>query len=193
MREHAYGRSPEEAISDVMKWMYQRGIVQVRGGNASIVDRENGIVYMSPTGLPRPLLKAEHIAVLDLQGAVIKGRPTSEWRMHLYLYRHQPHALAAVHAHPKALLTLTYRGQSLDPSLLSEAGIQVTCIGHVPYIRPGTEELALAVAREAARGCNVIVLERHGALVWSPHTIYHALDLLEAIEDLAWITLHLHL
>jgi len=181
-----------ESIANVMRWMYSRGIVQVRGGNASIVLPGRREMLISPTGIPRPLVGPGMIARMTLEGEVLEGRPSSEWRMHAEIYKRQPRAVAVVHAHPRSLLALTYRGLWIDPGLLSEAGIQVTCIGRAPYIRPGTLELAQAVAGEAARGCNVIIMERHGAAVWSDRSIYHALDLLEAIEDLAWITLQLN-
>jgi len=97
-----------------------------------------------------------------------------------------------VHAHPRSLLALTHLGLTLDPGLMSEAGIQARCVARVPWITPGTRELAETVGNTiSSQRCNVVILERHGALVWSDKTIYHALDLLEAVEDLAWIQLQL--
>ncbi len=176
-------------VADVMRLLYERGLVQVRGGNASI--REGDHVYMSPSGVPRTLLAPRDVALVSMDGRVLEGRPTSEWRMHLAVYRARPEARAVVHAHPRSLLALLASGGSLDPGLMSEAGIQVSCVSRVPWLRPGSRELAEAVGSAVEReACNVVVLERHGVLVWSPHTIYHALDLLEAVEDLAWLQLH---
>ena len=188
-----YGRSPEEAVVDVMKSLYQRGLVQVRGGNASVVDRDQMIVYMSPTGVPRLLLEPKDIAILEYpSGRIIRGSPTSEWRMHLAVYEADPNAVAVVHAHPKNLLALTYRGEPLQLDLLSEAKLRATCVSRIPFIQPGSQELAEAVGNAVrSTGCNVIVLEGHGLLVYSSDSPYHALDLLEAIEDLAYIQLHL--
>ncbi len=188
-----YGRGPEDAIVDVMKSMYSRGLVQVRGGNASVIDRENSIAYMSPSGIPRLLLDKNDIAVLEYpSGRVLRGTPTSEWRMHLAVYQADPHAVAVVHAHPKSLLALTYRGEPLNLDLLSEAKLRATCVARVPFIQPGSRELADAVGRVIGETkCNVIVLEGHGLLVYSVDSPYHALDLLEAIEDLAYIQLQL--
>ena len=177
-----------------MRWMYDRGLVQARGGNASIADRERGVVYISPSGVPRRLLEPGMVAEVSLEtGEVLRGRPSSEWRMHLAIYRARPEAVAVVHAHPRSLLALTHLGLELDPGLLSEAGIHVRGLARVPYITPGTRELAEAVGRAAGGGANAIVLERHGAVVWSSETLFHALDLLEALEDLAWISLQLSL
>ncbi len=183
-----FGLTPDQAVVLVMQLMYNRGLIQVRGGNVSVRVEEN--VYISPSGVPRPLLRPEHVAILDLNGKVIRGNPSSEWRMQLEIYRNIPDATAVVHAHPKAVLTATYRGLEIDPRLLSEAGLRISCIGRVPWITPGTEELARAVAREAAQ-CNAIILDGHGATVWSKSGPFHALDMLEALEDLAWILLNI--
>ena len=179
---------PKRDIVEVMKLLYERGIVQVRGGNASIYDKSSGIVYMSPSGVPRNLLTMEDVAVMTVGGAVLKGNPTSEWRMHLAVYEADPEARAVVHAHPPALLALTYKGGVPDPELLTEVKLNAKCIAEAPYAPPGSPELAKVVKETVmGTGCNVIILQRHGALVYSDKTIYHALDLLEAVEDLSKI------
>lgn len=188
---HAYGRSPEEAIADVMRWMYRRGLVQVRGGNASIVDRKSRRVYISPTGVPRDLMDPSNIAILELDsGRVLRGEPSGEWRMHLEVYKKRDYEVAAVHAHPKHLLLVDRLGYELDLSLLTEARIYTRCITRVPPLPPVSPELAREVGRVLGETeCNVIILVGHGVLVTSDKSIYHALDLLEAIEDTAYMTL----
>ena len=183
---------PRRDIAEVMKLIYTRGLAQVRGGNASIYDPTRRLVYMSPTGVPRNLLAPRDVAILTLEGKVLAGTPTSEWRMHLAVYKADPHARAAVHAHPRNLLALLYRGETPNPQLMTEVSLNAECITVVPYKKPGSQELADAVAESIRKtGCNVLILERHGALVYSRKHIYHALDLLEAIEDLSYIMLHL--
>ncbi len=191
MERNHYGRSPEQAISDVMGWMYRRGLVQVRGGNASIVDRSRNIMYLSPTGVPRPLISPEDIAVLDLEtGKVVRGQPSGEWRMHLAVYRTRNYEVAAVHAHPKHILLADKLGVDIDIEILTEAKIYTKCIARVPPLPPVSPELAQAVEDVLnSTDCNVIILEGHGILVTSDKSIYHALDLLEAIEDAAYMSI----
>lgn len=184
----SWSGDPKRDIVEVMRLLYNRGIVQVRGGNASIFDQSSGIVYMSPSGVPRNLLTPEDIALVTIGGNVLRGKPTSEWRMHLAVYKADSSAKAIVHAHPPALLALTYKGGIPDPELLTEVKLNVRCIAEAPYAEPGSSLLANTVAETIKRtGCNVLVLERHGALVYSNKSIYHALDLMEAIEDLSRI------
>ena len=183
---------PKRDIVDVMRLMYERGLVQVRGGNASIYDRSSGMVYLSPSGVPRTLMSVRDVAVMRIGGSLLRGKPTSEWRMHLAVYEASGDAVAVVHAHPPSLLALNYRGKTPDPEYLTEVKLNARCIARVPYATPGTQELADKVG-ETIRdtGCNALILDRHGALVYSDKTIYHALDLLEALEDLSKIMLHL--
>ena len=183
---------PRRDIADVMRLLYMRGIVPVRGGNASIIDRDEGIIYMSPTGIPRSLIKPSDIAIISIDGAILEGDPTSEWRMHLSVYRADGSAKAIVHAHPPSLLALNYKGLVPDPKYLTEVRVNAKCITKAPYKPPGSLELAEIVSKTVREtGCNAIILDRHGALAYSDKSIYHALDLLEALEDLSRIMLYI--
>ncbi len=177
-------------LSDVMKLMYNRGLVQIKGGNASIIDRAKNIIYISPTGVPRHKITNNDISVIDLNGNAIVGFPSSEWRMHLSIYKEVKDAIAVVHAHPPYLLALNRLHKKLDLNYLTETSLKINCLDEVPLIKPGTQELADAVANSAKKGCNAIILDNHGVVTYSNETIYHALEIIEAIEDLAIIQLH---
>ena len=182
----------EEQLVNVMKWMYERGLTHVRGGNASIVDRSKSIVYITPTGKPRPLIERNDIALITLNGEIIRGRPSSEWRMHIAIYRAIEEAKAIVHGHPRNAVALVEARASIDPEILSEARHTMKCITIAPYRKPGTWELADIVAeRLRESGCRAAIMERHGAVAYSTESAYHALDMLEALEDLSYITIYL--
>ena len=182
---------PETGLVNVMHWMYARGLVQVRGGNASIVNRGRGVVYITPTGVPRPLITRGDIALISLEdGSVIRGSPSSEWRMHLAIYRRVEEALSIVHAHPPYTIAADLAGAKLDPKILAEASYTIKCIATIPQLTPGTWELANTVAETLEEtNCNAAVLKGHGAVAYSDKTIYHALEAIEALEELAKITI----
>lgn len=176
----------------MMRLLYQRRLVQVRGGNASIIDRDKGIIYISPSGLPRHTVTREDTAIIRPDGTIMKGRPSSEWRLHTAIYQAIPEAKAIVHAHPPHTITAGELGVRLRPEILSEAAYSLGCITLVEYIKPGTWELATTTAESLKHsGCRAAILKRHGAVVYSDKSIYHALDAMEALEDLAAITLRL--
>ena len=55
------------------------GLVLFTFGNASAVDREQGVFAIKPSGVPYNILKPEDIVVLDFENNVIEGsmRPSS--------------------------------------------------------------------------------------------------------------------
>jgi L-fuculose-phosphate aldolase len=183
---------PRRDVADAIRLLYERGLVSLRGGNVSIVDREAGLVYITPTGTPRHLIGPGDVAVIRLDGEVVEGRPSSEWRMHVEIYRRIPGAGAVAHAHPPIAVAAASAGVPLEPEGMVEASYSLGGCGRIPvapWRRPGTWELARVVADAlASSGCRGAVMERHGAVAYG-ETVYHAVDALEAIEDLARYTL----
>lgn len=174
-------------LASVMRLLYSRGLVQVRGGNASIVDRDRGLIYITPTGKPRHLVTPEDIAVITMDGRVVSGSPSSEWRLHAAIYKEVGEASAIVHAHPPHVIAAGEVG-GLDLSLTTEASYSISCITLVPPLPPGTWDLAATTAKMLReQGCNAAILRRHGVVAYSSVSIYHALDMVEALEDLARI------
>ncbi|MFW6055157.1 MAG: class II aldolase/adducin family protein, partial [Thermodesulfobacteriota bacterium] len=108
--------------------------------------------------------------------------------MHLALYRSQPLARAIVHTHPLHLLALDLAGQGSPLDLpLFEAGLFRELFTEVEPIRPGSSQLARAVA-EAAREHRAIYLRRHGLVCWEEN-LTRALALSEELEALAKVKL----
>ena len=184
-----------ESVADVIRLLYLKGLVQVRGGNASVLDRNKGLVYISPSGLPRHLIEADDVAIIDLDGAVKRGIPSSEWRMHVEIYKNIADSVAVVHAHSPWTITLGELDVNEIPiDLTTEAKARVRCVTLVPRIEPGTWELAREVSKRLrAEGCNAAILRGHGVVAYSTKSIYHALEIVEAVEDLAKIYVLLRL
>ncbi|MEB3773569.1 MAG: class II aldolase/adducin family protein [Desulfurococcales archaeon] len=175
-----------EALAHVISLLYHRGLVQIRGGNASIIDRSHDLIYITPTGLPRTLIKPSDIAVIKLNGEKVEGVPSSEWRLHTEIYKMIREAKAIVHAHPPITIAFGEAGVDLDLSVTTEAGNNITCVSKIPPLKPGSIELAKETANTMMReGCNVALLRRHGIVAYSSKSIFHALDIIEALEDLA--------
>ncbi len=179
----------QRQVSDVMGLLYRRGLVQVRGGNASIIDRENKVIYISPSGVPRHLISSDDIAIVNMEGKAIVGSPSSEWRMHVAIYKEVEGINAVVHAHPPHLLALQKVERKPEVSSLAETRLRVKCVAEVPALEPGTQELADAVSSSLKGGCNAALLKEHGAVAVSAGSIYEALEVIEALEDLARIEL----
>jgi L-fuculose-phosphate aldolase len=122
------------------------------------------------------------------EGEVVKGRlrPTSEWRMHVAIYRRRRDVGAVVHTHD---VLPTLLAERIEAGLLSEAEAYLgSGIAVVPYIQPGTAELAEAVAA-ALEKSNVAILKRHGVVAVG-RDLAEAVNRIEVVADLAKATFY---
>jgi L-fuculose-phosphate aldolase len=190
MSEHQIDLMIKEDILTVMRNLYRRGLVSALTGNVSVRIPQTDVFWITPSGIFKGGLKADDLIKMNIYGNIIEGRnkPSSEWRFHAAIYRVRPDVNAVIHAHNPVVLALNIAGIRLDLSLLSEVMIFVKGIEYVPYVEPGTEELARMVAEKALLGVNVVVLERHGIITMG-RNIYEAQTIAESIEDLATVQL----
>jgi L-ribulose-5-phosphate 4-epimerase len=83
--------------------LVKRGLVLYTFGNASGIDRAQGLVCIKPSGVDYDELQPEHMVVTDMEGVVVEGslRPSSDLKTHLVLYQAFPSIGAVVHTHSK--------------------------------------------------------------------------------------------
>src|SRR6202046_1248310 len=81
--------------------LVRRGLVLYTFGNASGIDREQGLVAIKPSGVPYDKLTPEDMVVSDLQGKIVgsKLKPSSDLDTHLELYREFPGIGGGGHTH----------------------------------------------------------------------------------------------
>lgn len=79
----------------------KRGLVIYTWGNASEIDRLNGLVAIKPSGVEYSDLSPENIVILDLNGNIVEGKlkPSSDTKTHLELYKAFPSIGGIVHTH----------------------------------------------------------------------------------------------
>ncbi|MBW4045978.1 L-ribulose-5-phosphate 4-epimerase [Acidipila rosea] len=95
--------------------LVRRGLVLYTFGNASGIDREQGLVVIKPSGVPYEQMKPEHMVVTDLQGTQVEGslRPSSDLHTHLLLYREFPSIGGVVHTHSEYATAWAQAGRSI--------------------------------------------------------------------------------
>jgi L-fuculose-phosphate aldolase len=78
--------------------MNEEGINQGTSGNVSVRTDEGFLITAS--GIPYAKMKPEHIVEMDLEGGY-RGEyfPSTEWRMHMDIFKARPEAKAIVHVH----------------------------------------------------------------------------------------------
>ncbi len=192
------GVEVREAIVDVMNRLYSRGLRNNSGGNASArleVAPETGLVYITPSGPLKNLAGPEGVAVITLDGHIVAGKPSSEYRLHLAIYNVRRDVNAIVHAHNPLTVALSKHREIFEKVTASivEARYYVGRIAWVPSLEPGTIEFAEAAAH-ASKNADTLVLEGHGVVGLGDRgdpveALYTALDRVEALEDLARVVL----
>ena len=147
------------------KEAYAEKLFAGTSGNLSAIDREKGLVAITPTSIPYPVLKKDHIVIIDLDGNLIEGnyRPSSEWRMHTEIYKNKPEVNAIVHTHSPNATAFAVAHEEI-PVVLIE--MMFFLFGNVPlakYAAPGSEELGVncVKAMEKRTSC---LLENHGVV-----------------------------
>jgi len=77
------------------------GLVLFTFGNASVVDRENGVFAIKPSGVPYKDLNPEAMVIVDFENNIIEGdlRPSSDTKTHAVLFKEWQGIGGIVHTH----------------------------------------------------------------------------------------------
>lgn len=154
-------------IVEICERLHSRNMLAGADGNVSVRISDDEIL-MTPTGVSKGFMDAGQMAVINLNGDVLDGKPSSERLMHLEIYRTCPKAKAIVHAHPPTAIAWSIAHPTLKklPSeCLSEVILATGDIPFVPYARPGTEAMGL-VLKPFLPHSRALILRAHGALAW---------------------------
>jgi L-fuculose-phosphate aldolase len=174
-------------LVDFGRRLHERGYVAATDGNLSARVSPQGFLC-TPTGLPKEELAENLLARMDAGGLPVSGRPSSEWPLHLALYRARADVGAVVHAHPPFATALACLGRGLDRPLLSEAVLALGAVPLVPFELPSTPELARKTAEILGEG-QAALLANHGAVAVGPD-VRTAFYRMETLEHTARITLY---
>lgn len=105
--------------------LVRRGLVLYTFGNASGIDREQGLVVIKPSGVPYETMKSLDLVITDLSGKVVEGtlRPSSDLETHLILYKGFSEIGGIAHTH------------SRNATAWAQAGKEIPCFGttHADY------------------------------------------------------------
>ncbi len=109
--------------------------------------------------------------------------------MHCAVYKVHADARAVVHAHAPHATIIANTGLPFLP--ISTEAAFVGDIPRVPFIMPGTRELADAIAAALAGGGWAVLMQNHGLLVGG-RTLRRAADMVEIIDRTAQVILGCH-
>lgn len=188
--------------------LVQRGLVLYTFGNASGIDREQGLVAIKPSGVPYEKLRPEDMVLTDLEGRLVeKGlRPSSDLATHLLLYREFPAIGGVVHTHSEYATAWAQAGRPIPPYGTTHADY---FYGPVPV----TDELSSeeiggdyvlntghAIVRRFRAGnldplaTPAVLVAGHAPFCWGAtvHDAAHNAVVLEAVARMAYFTVTLN-
>lgn len=148
------------------------------GGNLSILNRERGLIAISPSGVEYEDMVPSDVAVVDGDGTTVEGsrKPSSELDFHRALYSKRSDIQAVVHTHSVYATTMACLRWEIPAVhyLVAFSGHKVPL---APYATFGTPELARNVAEHIGE-CNALLLANHGLVAIGPN-----LDTAFAVAD----------
>ena len=158
------------------------GINQGTSGNVSA--RVDDGFLITPSGMPYADMEPKLMVHMDMDGNHDNAvKPSSEWRMHLAIYREHPQANAVIHTHGIFCTALACQRLNIPAfhyMVAVAGGNDVRCADYATF---GTKELAdnmLAVLAER-RAC---LLANHGMICYGGN-LKQALWLAVEVETLA--------
>jgi len=160
-------RAVKEEMVAVGRKLWQREYVDGNGGNISF-RLSDDFVLCTPTLHSKGDVTPADICMVDMAGSQVAGtkKSTSEIKLHLEIFKHQPKAKACVHAHPVHATAYSIVGKVPPTCVIPEAEIFIGLVAFADYETPGTREMAEKVI-PLCRDHNTILLANHGLICWA--------------------------
>ena len=199
----------KEDVYEANLELVRRGLVIYTWGNASGIDRNDGLMVIKPSGVDYAEMNPDDMVVVSLKtGEIIEGRwrPSSDTKTHLELYRAFPQINGITHTH------------SVSAVAFAQAGLDIPALGttHADYFYgsiPCTRELTkeevegdyekntgkvivecIKVKKIDPQAVPGIIVKNHGPFSWGENpadAVYHAV-VLDVVAEMDLKTLILN-
>ncbi len=172
-------------LIDIVGELYSGQLITATGGNVSVRSGPEE-AWITPSQLFKGDLSPEILVRIGMDGrALDEGTrsPSSEALMHTAVLQARPEAQAVIHCHAPHATILANADLPFLP-ISTEAAFFVN-IGRIPFVMPGTQELADAVVEAMGDGWAVL-MQNHGILV-AGRSLRRAADNCEIIERTAQV------
>lgn len=183
--------------------LVKHGLVVFTWGNASGIDRENGLVVIKPSGVPYEKMKPKNMVVLNLYGQVVEGdlKPSSDAASHLVLYRQFLNIGGVVHTHSEWATSWAQAGYGIPALGTTHADY---FYGEIPCTRKMTQD-EIQENYEQETGKVIVsrfkdlnpdeipgvLVNNHGPFSWGadPNNAVHNAVVMEEVAKMAFRTL----
>ena len=173
-------------IADFGRRLYDRKYICATEGNLS-ARLSDGRIMITPANVNKGNLKVSQMVICELDGKRPEGAAaqSSEYRLHLAVYKNRADISAVCHAHPAYATAFSAARVSLNKAVLPEILSALGAIPLVGYAPPGSEKLADNL-KEYLDRYDAFLLEAHG-VVTTGRSCEEAFDRMEMVERFAKI------
>ena len=156
---------PPNAYDEFIYWAHQtaaKGLLNCSSGNLSHRLDET-CMLISQTGTWLENITTEQVSALNLaDGSYLNSvSPSGEWKLHQAVYNRCSDAKVILHFQSPYATILACSNEIPDYNAIIEIPVYIGKVSHLPFLMPGSEQLADAVAAEAIES-NLIQMANHG-------------------------------
>ena len=179
----------KEGFCRFCRLLYDRHLVSGVGGN--IAARMLDEVFLTPSGYSLRDISPHMVASLSKTGKVLEGpAPTKDANMHLLVLHSRPEINVVCHVHGANIIaasSLVRPSTNALPPVTPGFVHYAYPLPMIPFLIPGSDELARAVAETLSfDGSCAVLLQNHG-LVTIGKDFEEALNIAEEIDEAARI------
>jgi ribulose-5-phosphate 4-epimerase/fuculose-1-phosphate aldolase len=156
-------REAKEQVIEITNELFSMGLMTATGGNVSALAGDEGTIWITPSRMYKGGLTERDLVRIDGNCNVLEGErpPSIEWQMHFASYAARSGSTGAVHTHAPIATAFGITNQKLPPINTDAIFLRDTVT--VPWIMPGSKELADAVGDALAKSRSCI-LQNHGLM-----------------------------
>ncbi len=182
------GSKERLGLIEIGRKLYKRQMVAGSDGNLS-ARLDDGNILVSPSGSRLGELSENDFVLVNSQGEKLEGihLPTSELKMHLFVYKERPEIKCCLHSHPPHATAFAVAGEKLPEDVLPEVLVFAGPIPLTDYAPPGTDSVPQSLA-PFIKNSDCFLLRNHGLLTIG-RTSEEALNRHETVEHFASIIL----
>ena len=158
----------KETLVNCVKDLYRMGLTSPVSGNHSIRIQNKKWMWITPSGIPRYILREEDLVKVHLQTGKTLGTliPSVEWYMHVSIYKKLGKVDAIVHTHSPYTLGIAISAIKFQ-HIIEEAKIVVGNPVIIPNKPSGSSELANIVSeafRNSGEKTRAVIIRNHGVV-----------------------------
>lgn len=192
----------KEQVLEANLDLVRQGLVLFTFGNASGIDRAEGLIAIKPSGVPYEKLRPEDMVVTDLDGKIVEGKlkPSSDLATHTLLYKEFPSIGGVAHTHSEFATAWAQARKAIPPLGTTHADY---FYGEIPVTEDLTDQeinddyvlnTGVAIARRfkgldplAVPG---VLVAGHAPFTWGQDALLaaHHAALLETVARMAYHT-----